>query len=260
MKELEMTSNVNNTGIDKVKSYLQGLGVDTSKLTQAQMQSIFAQADGSGDGKITQSEFSAAVNNVLGTDLDALTAAEDEFLEAWEDIAGADGDKETISEEDLKELGLEGTEGAETPDSPAGPAGPGGSAPDAPSGNGQGAGEGVQPANITGNETAAELNKAKADQLSQLDTVRAGEAMKAAHTDMNTKEETYKDALETLEETAGEHKEELAALNEERKLAEEAVDKHESEVVAVAEQTCAEMEDAYNTAKTNTQTSQTNLS
>ncbi len=257
-----MTSNVNNTGIDKVKSYLQGLGVDTSKLTQAQMQSIFAQADGSGDGKITQSEFSAAVSDVLGTDLDALTAAEDEFLAAWEEIAGADGDKETISEEDLKELGLEGTEGtdaAETPDSPAGPAGPGGGGPKTPEGNGQGAGEGVQPANITGNETAAELNKAKADQLSQLDTVRAGEAMKAAHTEMNSKEEGYKDALKALEEQAGEHKEELAALNEKRKLAEEAVDKHESEVVAVAEQTCAEMEDAYNTAKTNKQTAQTNL-
>ena len=242
MKELEMTSNVNNTGIDKVKSYLQGLGVDTSKLTQAQMQSIFAQADGSGDGKITQSEFSAAVNNVLGTDLDALTAAEDEFLEAWEDIAGADGDKETISEEDLKELGLNGTEGAETPKTPDSPSGNGGG----PNGGGPnggdtglGEGSGVQPANITGNETAAELNKAKADQLSQLDTVRAGEAMKAAHADMNTKEESYKDALTALEEQAGEHQEEIAALNDKRAEAEAAVDTHESEVVAVAEQTCA---------------------
>ena len=162
-------NDINTTGIDKVKTYLQGLGIDTSKLNQKQIQSIFAEADKDNDGEITQSEFSAAASLILDTVIneDTITMAEEEFLLAWEALSGADGDKETISEYDIEQLNLDeepttpqkpnnnvnnsSSSGSPTPTPPAGPKDPAGDKDDVPSTDD---GKGSATVSFTGTETA----------------------------------------------------------------------------------------------------------
>lgn len=190
----------NNKALELINNYLKDWGIKGDvKVTSSDVESIFESAEKNEDGTVSREAFDNAIAGYYSQDIQDI---ESDYLEAWEALAGADGDASSISSVDMSNLNEEiGDSFANSGDNYANSAGYTPPSSDA-------AANGITPktsaVSLTGNETLDELRAGRSDALSQLSDMKgqkaeAEKAIQAQHDAVDDKKEAYDEALETLE-------------------------------------------------------------
>ena len=97
----------NNSGINFINLILKEFGVENQEVSNSDVTSIFSMSvDSNNDGKIDKKEFIKAISEYYKQEID-ITNLENEFMDAWEDFAGADGASDSLSYSDLSQMNSE---------------------------------------------------------------------------------------------------------------------------------------------------------
>lgn len=245
-----------NQSIDFINKYLKDLGINKT-VTSSEVASIFENLEKNEDGTVDTSVFALAIANAY-SDVE-ISSIEDEYLEAWEAISGIDGDNETISENDIKNLETnikteETTPASTTPETTGSTGSSGGSG--GTSGN---SGSGITPssqnsgvlnqdtpvstipaASITGNESVEELEAGRSEALAQLSEKQAlkynNEAVIEAEQAVTDAQTNYTESMEAFEENAAELYEKVADTQELKEQNDQAISDQKSVVDGVKTQ------------------------
>lgn len=200
----------NSTGLDLAKQYLKGLGIDESKVKSSDIASIFQTATKNDDGTVSRENFEIAVAQYY--DQNELSELEDEYLEAWEAFAGADGNNESLSSGDISSMNAASANSAaeQTAANSAAMADRnGGSAPSPSASNGSGATSSkVSPLSLSGNESISDLQSGRSEAMKQLSEARASR-------NSNQDLVPYEDAVEESKAAYDEAVEQISSDDEE---------------------------------------------
>ena len=250
-----MSNNINSDAWNKLLDLAKKVG-GTDAVNNASVERMIKRADADGDGIISFSEFQKTYDNI-----------EDEYLEAFEAIAGYDGDAESMSQEDIDAMmqtgqtegssGTGGTGGTSgTGSSGTGNTQPGGSATDEPPATSDAPAKAtpISRSDLEGKDSAT-LQTDRSSLLNEISSNRAkkDQAASQARQDAETAKTTYETANESFETLM----EECEAQKEERSEAAEKVDEAQSNVdtadaaVADQESAIAETEATIDTANSN---------
>jgi len=232
-----------NQSVDFVNKYLSDLGINKT-VTSKDVMSIFNSLEKNEDGTIDTTDFALAVANKYGDN--EYTELEDEYLEAWEEFANADGNKDSVSMNDI----LAGGEAGEA---------------EAAEGSGAGYPEGagslttsgdlkstIQPANITGNESSSELEASRSEALSKLSELQSqkdnNEAVKSAQEAVDKAKEAYDTAMEDFKENEAELFKQIEELNKNKEEKDKAISDKKSVIDGIKTEVSAK-ESEISTAK-----------
>ncbi|MBQ8887484.1 MAG: C39 family peptidase [Candidatus Gastranaerophilales bacterium] len=248
---------------DVMKSLAQKVS-GSEDVSRSDAKKMFKSADTDGDGILSLDEFKSFYMST-----DDYQSLEEDYLEAFEAIAGLDGE-EGLSEEDIESVSeevkaneVDETQAANGAGSSGGGGGGGGG------GNGGGSDKtnndtqtGVKPVSLTGNETPAELREGRDDVLSSLQEaknakseIKNSDAYKSAEDSYENADETYNESLDALVDIYNQKKEAGEQLTEQ----EENLVELEEEKDAITEEVNAQKETITN-VETQISTAQENLS
>ncbi len=194
-------------GNEKAKNDINVSGSDLAK--------IMKDAEKDKSGNVSPADFLDSASKFYNSD--KLKDTEEDFTEAWNSVAGFDGDKSSLSDEDIKNIGTGASADAGAPNRGASSGASGGGAsgnsgasagasrrggmPDADSGINSSISK-VEPADITGSETSSELRSGRSDALSQLaeaqNQKQNNEAVNEAKEQVETDKEAYDKAVEEM--------------------------------------------------------------
>ncbi|MBE7705510.1 MAG: hypothetical protein E7Z90_06875 [Cyanobacteria bacterium SIG29] len=226
----------------------------TDAVNNASVERMIKLADQNGDGLISFSEFQETYDNI-----------EDEYLEAFEAIAGNDGDVETMSQMDIDAMTQTGNA--------SGPQGSGGNGGSAPTGGGgptggnqqpeaQGAGDvptgatAISASDLAGKD-AATLQSDRASLTNDIASMRSQKDAAAAQARQEA--ETAKGAYDQANVAFDELMEQCEAQKEERSEAAQKVDEAQ-ESVSTAEGAVSDQESTISDTQATIDAAQSNLS
>ena len=248
-----------NKAYDVMKSLAQKVS-GSEDVSRSDAKKMFKNADTDGDGILSLDEFKEFYMST-----DDYQSLEEDYLQAFESIAGLDGE-EGLSDEDLKSAvedvesnKFDETEAAGGSGGGGGGGGPGPSSTKNPTDpNSQ---SGVKPVTLSGDETPAELRDGREDVLSSLQEaknakseIKNSDAYKGAEDSYNKANENYNDSLDALVDIYEQKKEAGEQLTEQ----EENLVKLEDEKDKITEEVKGQKETITN-VETQISTAQENL-
>ncbi len=147
------------------------------EVSDSDLAEIMKNADKDSDGNVSAADFLDAASDYYKTD--KLKSVEDDFEEAWNNVAGIDGDDSSLSNSDVEQANNGVTAGTQNNGSSS-------------SSNSQSS---VTPANITGSESVSDLTSSRSNALSQLTALQQEKEQNAA---VNDAKEAYDEAIENM--------------------------------------------------------------
>ena len=214
-----------NESIEFIDNWLKQQGINKA-VSSAQIKSVFEKCQKNEDGTVDMDVFALAVANEYSDNpVDQLG---NEFLDAWEDFAGKDGNSKSVSTEDLSVLDDSSANSVSNTNASSG-------MQSSPSGGQMNTSTpSVQPANITGSESLEELESSRKDTLQQLSEAQRNkdnnEAVNAAKEHVETAKAAYDEAVEQLESEDEEIQAQIDDIKQRKSDNDKAIDEKKNEI------------------------------